>query len=159
MNLDALLKPGRLPWSPNPGVGSLDVWSAYEHPLAGTFRSGRDLVLFMMLADFDGRTSVWAYTCLPKNEATDLTKREFASVEELREFVEELLGGRRVALALAEDLLIKNWSISDSDGPILERADRFLDDLLASMRASRDPGTALRTKLAQVDAASELVDA
>jgi hypothetical protein len=50
MNMDALIKAGQLPWSPNSSVRDLDVWDEYEHPRTGTFSSNGNTVLFTMIA-------------------------------------------------------------------------------------------------------------
>lgn len=126
MNLDALLQPGALPWSPNPGVSGLDVWNAYEQPLTGTFLSGAQPVLFTIIADYEGRMSLWAYTCLTDDEAQDLAKAEFDSVPEMREAVARIFQGRKVALALAADNQIRQWSVPDEPGDIRDLAASFI---------------------------------
>lgn len=159
MNLDALVKTGRLPWSPNPSVSDLDTWHQYEHPLAGTFKSHGNTVFFTMVAEYES-TSVWAYTCLPGEEAKGLASVQFDSVESLREFADHLLEGRKMAFALAEDLLIKRWSVPDEGGSLYDLGTQFLNQVLEGLKRTRDPGTMLRAKLAQVDvAANELVEA
>jgi|ERR1039458_5189661 hypothetical protein len=160
MNLDALAKRGRLPWSPNPSTRDLDVWEEYEHPRAGTFTSEGKTVFFMAVAVGENRVSVWAYTSLTSEEAQDLAKAEFDSTASLREFAEKLLDGRKVVFALADDLLIKHWSVADGKGPVDELAIVFLNSVMESIEGSRDPSMMLRAKLAQVEVATtELVDA
>jgi hypothetical protein len=159
MNLDALIRPHRLPWSPNPAVSDLDVWDEYEHPRTGTFSSDGDVVFFTMVAGAGARVSVWAYTCLTAVEARELAEAEFDSTESLHSFVEGLLGGRKLVFALADDLLIRNWSPADHTGPVHDLAIDFLNSILESVK-DPDPATMLRAKLAQVDVATtELVDA
>jgi hypothetical protein len=159
MNLDDLVKKGRLPWSPNPDVSCLDVWHQYEHPMAGTFRTHGKTVFFTVVVEF-GNTSVWAYTCLPAAEAKRLTEVEFESPAALRECAEQLLAGHKVAFALAADLLIMHWSVHDEDGSLEELGLGFLNEVYEGLKSSKDPATMLRAKLAQVDTAStELVDA
>lgn len=160
MNLDALLQPGALPWSPNPGVSGLDVWNAYEQPLAGTFLSGAQPVLFTIIADYEGRMSLWAYTCLTGDEARDLAKAEFDSVPEMREFVAGIFHGRKVALALAADNQIRQWSVPDEPGDIRDLAASFINQIVTAAGQSQDRSTELRVKLAQAAAATdELIDA
>lgn len=159
MNLDALVKSGRLPWSPNPDVGDLDVWHQYEHPMTGTFRTHGKTVFFTIVVEF-GNTSVWAFTCLPADEARRLADVEFESPAALREFAEKLFVGRKVLFALAHDLLIRNWSVREEDGSLEELGLGFLSDVYEGLKNTKDTGTMLRAKLAQVDtAATELVDA
>jgi hypothetical protein len=160
MNLDALIRRGRLPWSPNPAASGLDVWEEYEHPRTGTFTSDGCTIFFTAVAALENRVSVWAYACLTSDEARELAKTEFDSVASLHEFAEGLLNGRKIVFALADDLLIRRWSPADGKGPVDELAIDFLNDILESVKDSRDPGTMLRAKLAQVDVATtELVDA
>ncbi len=160
MNLDALIKQGRLPWSPSPATRDLDVWDEYEYPRAGTFSSEGETVFFMAVEAFENRLSLWAYACLTSAEARDLAKAEFDSADSLREFAEELLGARKVVFALADDLLIRRWSVADSEGPVYDLAIDFLNSVLESIKGSQDPSTRLRAKLAQVDVATtELVEA
>lgn len=160
MNLDALIKAGRLPWSPNPATRDLDVWDEYEHPRAGTFTSNGNTVLFMIVVAAETRVSVWVYTCLTRDEARGLATAEFDSVASLRQFAEGLFDGRKLVFALAEDLLIQKWSVAEGTGSLPELAIDFLNGILKSIEGSRDADTMLRAKLAQVDVATtELVDA
>jgi hypothetical protein len=159
MNLDALIKAGRLPWSPNPGVRDLDVWDEYEHPRTGTFSSNGHTVLFTMVAPPGNRVSAWAYTRLTPGEARKLAEIEFESADSLRQFVAKFLDGRKLAFAMADDLLIKRWSVTEVEGALPDLAIDFLNKILESTE-NRDPATMLRAKLAQVDVeTTELVDA
>lgn len=159
MNLDALVKSGFLPWSPNSSVSDLDVWHQYDHPLAGTFSSHGMTVFFAIVAEFES-ASVWAYTCMSPQEAQGLATAEFESVAGLQSFVAKQLGGRKIAFALADDFRIKNWSVMDEAGSLYEMGMRFLNHVLEGLKNHRDPGTMLRAKLAQVDvAATALIDA
>lgn len=159
MNLDALAKRGRLPWSPNPDVRGLEVWDEYEYPRIGTFTVRGCTVFFLAVAAVGDRLSLWAYTCLSSDEAQKLSGAEFGSAADLRKFAEELLDGRKLVFALADDLQIQHWSVADN-GPLDELAIAFLNSILESAKDTRDPNTMLRAKLAQVDVATtELVDA
>jgi hypothetical protein len=159
MNLDALIKPGRLPWSPNLGVRDLDVWDEYEHPRTGTFSSDGNTVLFTMVAPPGNRVSAWAYTCLTPGEARQLAEIDFDSTDSLRQFVEAFLDGRKLAFAMADDLLIRHWSVTEVEGALPDLAIEFLNRILESTE-NRDPATMLRAKLAQVDVeTTELVGA
>jgi len=160
MNLDALAKAGRLPWSPNPTARDLDVWDEYEHPRAGTFTIDGTTVFFLALTAVGERLSLWAYTCLTSKEAHELAVAEFDSTASLREFAERLLDDRRVVFVLADDLIIRRWSVADSKGPIDERAIDFLNSVLESVKDNRHPTRMITAKLAEVDVATtELVDA
>ena len=159
MNLDALLKPGALPWSPNQDVSGLDAWNGYDHPLTGTFVCDAETVLFTILSDFEGQMSLWTYTCLTKKEQQDLAERQFESVPEMREFVRVFFEGRRLAFSLAADNKIKQWSVPDKRGPLLELAIAFLNDVLTTEHPG-DQDTTIRIKLAQAATAEAvLVDA
>jgi hypothetical protein len=160
MNLDALVKRGRLPWSPTPTARDLDVWYEYEHPRIGTFSSNGRTVLFAAVGGFETRISVWAYTCLESQEADEFSAIDFDSVDDLRELVHETFAGRRVVLALADDLLIQSWAPAETQGELFELATIFLEHVLAETRSRQNAGTQFRAKLAQVDVAThELVDA
>jgi hypothetical protein len=81
-------------------------------------------------------------------------------VDSLRQYIENLLSGRQLAFALADDLLIRQWSVADGRGSLPDLAIEFLNTVLESVQDSRDSGTMLRAKLAQVDVATtELVGA
>jgi len=160
MNLDALAKRGRLPWSPNPAARDLDVWDEYEHPRAGTFTIDGTTVFFLAVTAVGERLSLWAYGCLTSEEAHELGVAEFDSIATLREFAERLLDDRRVVFALADDLLIRRWSVAESKGPIDERAIDFMNSVLEAVKDDRHPNRMITAKLAQLDVATtELVDA
>jgi hypothetical protein len=76
----SLIITGRLPWSPSPDVGDLDVWYEYEYPYVGTFVIRDVTVLFNLLGGVETETTVWAYTCLDPDEARDLADVSFASL-------------------------------------------------------------------------------
>jgi hypothetical protein len=132
MNMEALIKPGFLPWSPNPEVRDLDVWDEYEHPRTGIFSSDGNIVLFTMVAPPCGLLSAWAYACLTSAEAQDLAKIKLDSPDSLRDRAEGLLDGRRLALAMAEDLLITHWSAPEAGGSLPDLATEFLNKILES---------------------------
>jgi hypothetical protein len=160
MNLDALVTKGRLPWSPSPEARDLDVWYEYEYPYAGTFVVRDVTVLFNVLGGVETETTVWAYTCLESDEVDELADMSFGSVTELREFVQERLNGRQLVFALADDLLISSWAVSEEKGELYEVATTFLDQVLQHARSKLNSGTRFRAKLAQVDvAAHDLVEA
>lgn len=160
MNLDALASQGRLPWSPNPDARDLDIWDEYEAPRTGTFTVNGQVVLFTVVGDHQGQLSVWAYACLDAVEAHDAAGRTFASVLELRQFVEKMLDGRRLVLALADDFLINSWAVSDARRGLYESATDFLDQVLRQARGRLDASATFRAKLAQLDAAAhELIEA
>jgi hypothetical protein len=160
MNLDALVAKGRLPWSPNPDASNLDVWYTYEYPRVGTFTVNGITVLFDVLGGAETEMTVWAYTCLESDEAAELAEVSFASPVELREFVLQKLTGRQLVFALADDLLISSWAVSEEKGELYEVATTFLDHVLQQARGKLNAGTRFRAKLAQVDVAThDLVEA
>lgn len=154
MNFDALVTQGRPPWSPNPDAADLDVWDEYEVPRTGTFTVKDTAVLFTVLGDLQGQLSVWAYTVLSATEAREVAGRSFSSAIELRQFTEEMLVGRRLVLALADDFLINSWAVSDAENGVYEAATDFLDQVLRQSHGRLDASAAFRAKLAQVDVAT-----
>jgi hypothetical protein len=152
MNLDGLLRRGALPWSPNPDASGLRVWHAYDHPLVGTFTVGSEDVLFMLVADFDGRLSVWAYTPMTTGEAEDCRAREFRSVSDLRDFLEGFFRGRPMAFAMAADLLITQWSVTrdENKAGVYDCAGVFIADIVRANGGVPDPDDALGDQLARV---------
>lgn len=158
MNLDALVSQGRLPWSPNPDAGDLDIWHQYDFPRTGTFSVKGTTVLFTLVGGSDSQLSVWAYACLDADEAVAAARMTFESLAELRQYVDDTLAGRSLVLALADDLLITSWSVSeDDDGDLYEAATAFLEQVLAQSRGRLDSGMRFRAKLAQLDAATHEV--
>jgi deoxyribodipyrimidine photolyase len=104
--------------------------------------------------------TVWAYTCLEPDEVDEFAEVSFASVSELREFVQEKLNGRQLVFAFADDLLITSWAVSEEKGELYEVATTFLDHVLQQAQSKLIPVTRFRAKLAQIDvAAHDLVDA
>jgi hypothetical protein len=144
---------GRLPWSPSPDVSDLDVWYEYEYPYVGTLLMRDVPVLFNLLGGVETETTVWAYTYLDPDEARDLADVSFASLTELREFVQEKLNGRQLLFALADDLLISSWAVSEERGDLYEVATTFLDQVLQQAWSKLDAATRFRAKLAEVDTA------
>lgn len=154
MNFDALVTQGRLPWSPNPDAIGLDIWDEYEVPRTGTFTLNGSTVLFTVLGDLQGQLSVWAYAVLSGAEAREVSSKTFSSVIELRQFAEETLAGRRLVLALADDLVINSWAVSDAENGLYEAATDFLDQVLRQEHGRLDASATFRAKLAQVDVAA-----
>jgi hypothetical protein len=154
MHLDALVTSGRLPWSPNPEARDLQVWYEYEHPYVGTFTVGDVTVLFNVLGGVETEMTVWTYTCLEPEEASDLADVSFASVPELRTFVQRLLSGRQLVFALADDLIINSWAVSEVEGDVYEAATTFLENVFAQTRGKLTADTRFRAQLAQVDVAT-----
>jgi len=160
MNLDAVVTKGRLPWRPVPDAQNLDVWFEYEHPRIGMFTAATGTVPFTAVGGFETDVSVWAYACLAPEEAGGLHQIEFGSMDDLREFVDQICATHRLVLALADDLLITSWAVAERVGPVYEVATDFLEQVLTQTRSQLDPGGRFRAKLAEVDAAThELVEA
>jgi hypothetical protein len=160
MNLDAVVTKGRLPWKPSPDAGDLAIWHQYEHPLSGTFTSMAGTVLFAALDGVESDVSVWAYACLEQDEARRLADVSFGSREDLREFIDAALASHRLVLALANDLVITDWSVADRVGPVYEVTGDFLKHILAERLRHKDPRARVHEQLAWVSAsAPEHVDA
>jgi hypothetical protein len=143
-------------------VSDLDVWYEYEYeyPYVGTFLTRDVPVLFNLLGGVETETTVWAYACLEPDEAHDFADVSFASLTDLREYVQEKLNGRQLVFALADDLLISSWAVSEERGDLYEVATTFLDQVLQQARSKLDAATRFRAKLAEVDAAArDLVQA
>jgi hypothetical protein len=143
-----------LPWSPSPDARDLHVWYEYEYPHVGIFVVSDVTVLFNVLEGVETETTVWAYTCLAPDEADDLVGVSFASLTGLREFVQEKLTGRQLAFALADDLLISSWAMSEEKGELHKAATTFLNQVLQQARSELNAGTGLRVKPAQLDIAA-----
>lgn len=149
---------GRLPWSPNPAVTDLDVWHEYEVPLVGTFRMDDQTVLFALVGDPNDDLTVWAYRCLSPEEAAAADDLAFESVGELGEHVERMFAHREAVLALAGDLLIREWTPAQVEDGLLPAALVFLKELVRA--TTLDPLTAFRGAVAEVETVhSDLVDA
>ena len=160
MNLDALVTSGRLPWSPSPDARELRVWYEYEYPYVGTFTASDVTVLFSVLGGVETEMTVWAYTCLEPDEDSELADASFASVPELHASVQQLLAGRQLVFALADDLIISSWAVSEVEGDVYEAATTFLENVFAQTRGRLTADTRFRAKLAQVDVATHnLVEA
>ncbi|GAA0968365.1 hypothetical protein GCM10009555_013620 [Acrocarpospora macrocephala] len=151
MNLDALVKRGRLPWSPSAQALDLDVWHQYEVPLAGTFVWDGQTVLFTVVGDASEPLSIWAYVSLSENEAEGLQDLEFDTDDELRDFVTGKFSRRNVVLALAYDLSLSEWSPVELEGDLLHGAVKFIQDVVKAHNPNGDPGTELRAGLAAAD--------
>jgi hypothetical protein len=74
------------------------------------------------LGGVETEMTVWAYTCLGPDEADALAEASFASLSDLRQFVQETLTGRQLVFALADDLLISSWAVSEDKGELYEVA-------------------------------------
>lgn len=160
MNLDALVKKGLSPWRPSPGVRSVDVWHEYDVPTAGILDLPQGGILFTAMGDTDDRLSVWAYTCLTEDERSKLSGLQVTSVQELRELVDQIFEGREVVFALADNLIIDQWSPATVGNSLLEAASDFLSQVLKALENSRNPEARFQARLAEVEAVTqELVEA
>jgi hypothetical protein len=160
MNLDSIVKQGRLPWRPNDQVGDLDVWHEYETPLTGVFRMQDRTVLFTMVYEYDHDVSIWAYLELDDDVTRELSEIQFDSVEALTAWVEAQFAGREAVLALARaDRIASRWTRQTVRSNLLDATDDFLSAVIKSVDEVRDTATRVRAKLAGVDAAgAELPD-
>jgi hypothetical protein len=109
MNLDVLVKRGEVPWCPSPDASDCEAWHVWDHPRAGTFRIGQDLVLFTVVSDDDGDLSVWAYVPVPAEVQGSLADARFTSGSELGEFISAQFADRMAVFAVARDLLVAHW--------------------------------------------------
>lgn len=162
MNLDALIRKGRLPWNPRGEATDPDVWHEYEIPLVGTFRIDGDLVLFTQVLESSQRFSVWAYVCPSSTEIEEISTMTFTSVDDLRDYVERVFQGREAVLALArDDRIIGHWTRAEITGDGLVAAvESFLNDILKSVNAVQDTERRVLAKLAGLEATeSELTPA
>ena len=160
MNLETLVRAGEAPWRPSPDVTGLDVWLGWDHPCAGTFRVGPDLVLFTVAyEDDDDKVSVWAYVPVPAEIEGSFSDRQFDTAADLRRFVNHFfaLAGRPAVFAAASDMSIARWAPrevpAEEDGLTSAAAD-FKESLTRAFPVT--PATRLRAavKLAE---AKELV--
>ena len=111
MNLDSLVKQGRLPWRPNSQAARLEVFHKYEVPLIGVFWMEQTAVLFTMVFEGDRNLSVWAYVELDQKVAADLPTLAFDSLETLDDWVDDQFLGREAVLAIArEDKIGSRWT-------------------------------------------------
>jgi hypothetical protein len=109
MNLDTIVKRGQAPWCPSPEAAGCDAWLVWDHPRAGTFRIGPDMVLFTIVSDSDGDLSVWAYTPVHASTEHSLAEARFGSGPEMGEFVSAHFAGQMAVFAIASDLSIAHW--------------------------------------------------
>lgn len=154
MNLDSMVKQGRLPWRPNALARELDVWHQYETPLTGTFSVGDSVILFTLVMETDSDVSVWAYMELPHDVAQSVGDLSFEGVHDLNQWVEEQFRGHEAVLAFAkEGRLAGRWGRKHVDRDLLTALESFLQDLIHSVDEVEDTSTRIRAKVAGVAAA------
>jgi hypothetical protein len=144
MNLDALVKRGEVPWCPSPDATDCDAWLVVDHPRAGTFRVGSDLVLFTVVSDND---SVWAYAPVQGDAEHLFADARFGTGPELGEFISAHFAGQMAVFAVASDLLVAHWG----EYPVPEGADGLATAATAfvsSLTASARPMARLQAALA-----------
>ncbi|WP_435211182.1 hypothetical protein [Streptomyces sp. bgisy034] len=92
---------GALPWKPQRGMKMVRELNRWDVPTAGILRNWRGhYQLFRCLDGASGQYSVWAYIELTRAEARGLMALEG---EELRQRQAELMVGRTLSLAVAEE--------------------------------------------------------
>ena len=137
MNLDALVKRGEVPWCPSPDATDCDAWLVVDHPRAGTFRIGSDLVLFTVVSDNDGDLSVWAYAPVQGDVEHLFAEARFGTGPELGEFISAHFADQMAVFAVASDLLVAHWGEypvpAGADG-LATAAAAFVSSLIASAR-------------------------
>jgi hypothetical protein len=147
MNLDTIVKRGEAPWCPSPEASDCDAWLVWDHPRAGTFRIGSDLVLFTVVSDDDGDLSVWAYTPVQAGAEHSFADARFASGSELGEFVSAYFAGQMAVFAVASDLSVAHWGeyrVPEGADGLATAAAAFVSSLIAAAR----PATRLQAALA-----------
>ncbi|MFF5210303.1 hypothetical protein [Streptosporangium sp. NPDC000396] len=160
VNLDSLVKQGRLPWRPNAQSKDLEVFHQYEIPLTGIFWMGQAAVLFTMAFEGDGDLSVWSYVELDEEVAAGLPALTFESLEMLDDWVDSQFLGREAVFAIVrEDRIGSRWTRIHVESGLLEATDAFLTAVIQSLDQVEDTASRIRAKIAGLDAArSELPD-
>ncbi|MCG5219403.1 hypothetical protein [Streptosporangium sp. KLBMP 9127] len=154
MNLDSLVKRGRLPWRPGSEVYDLDVWHEYEIPLTGTFRVGADLVMFTQVLESSHGLSAWAYVCVRPEESEEFGDVTFGSTDELRGFVEATFLDREAVLTLArDDRIIDRWTRSDVTNGLVPTVEGFLNRIIGSVNDVENTERRVGAKFAGLEAA------
>lgn len=160
MNLDKLVCRGQAPWCPKREAQDVTIWHQYDFPSCGTYRLDGRLVLFTVVADGD-ELSVWAYAPVPVARETEVEDASFDSVTDMMAFIDEMLMGREVVLALARDFKVLVWErrhIGSDEAPA-EVAVQFVKALLEEKKEPA-PAVLLQAQLAYTEVATqELVDA
>lgn len=154
MNLDSVIKRGRLPWRPRPEAGELEVWHEYEIPLTGVFRLHGHHVMFTQVMESAKGLSAWAYACLSESEAEELSSVTFSSLDEMRDFVESVFQGREAVLALAkDDRIIDQWTRVSVQNGLRGALEEFINGIIKSVNKMTDRDRRLRAKFAGLEAA------
>jgi hypothetical protein len=130
MNYDTIVTKGRPPWLPNAKAADLDVFHAYDIPLAGVFEWGATKVLFLCVTGATSRSNVWAYKPLTASELKKLDSKEFADPEDFEAFAHSLFKGKRAVFAYARHGRVSNWSTVHVDEGVLPSAVEFLEKKL-----------------------------
>ena len=167
VNLDSIVKQGRLPWRPNAQASGLEVWHEYETPLTGTFTMGSSMVLFTLVLETDSEISIWGYVELPEEVSDTIGELSFGDVDALNSWVEDQFSKREAVLAFAkQSRLAGRWGRKVVKDNLLGALESLLEDFINSVDEVRDPTTRIKAKVAGVAAAryelpsrSTLVDA
>jgi hypothetical protein len=161
MNLDKLVCRGQAPWRPKAEAQDVTIWHKYDFPSCGTYRLGGHLVLFTVVADGD-ELSIWAYAPVPAAREAEVEGASFNSPAEMMAFIDDMLAGREVVLALAKDFKIVMWErrhLGRDETPV-EAAVQFMKGLLEVKQGAPAPDVVLQAQLAYTEVATqELVDA
>lgn len=135
MNLDTVVKRGEAPWCPSPDATDCDAWLEWDHPRAGTFRIGPDLVMFTVVSDDDGDLSVWAYAPVQSEAERPFAQARFASSSDLGEFISAHFAGQMAVFAVASDLSVAHWSeyrVAEGADGLATAAAAFVSSLIAA---------------------------
>jgi hypothetical protein len=102
---DSLVSAGQLPWEPSAAAEDVDVWYKFDLPLAGTYRLGDDLLLFLLITTAGDR-SLWAYVPVPADRARAVTEAQFNGEAELQAFAAGCFSAQKAVFAVAQDFTI-----------------------------------------------------
>jgi hypothetical protein len=135
MNYDTIVTKGLPPWLPNATATGLDVYHAYDIPLAGVFKSGATKVLFLCVVGATSESNVWIYKPLTASELKKLESEDFADPDDFEAFTHSLFEGKRAVFAYARHGRISKWSAVQVDEGVLPSAVKFLE---GAFQASED---------------------
>jgi hypothetical protein len=128
MNYDTIVTKGQPPWLPNAKATGLDVFHAYDIPLAGVFESGATKVLFLCVTGATSRSNVWVYKPLTASELKKLESRDFGDLDDFEAFAHSLFKGKRAVFAYAQHGEVSSWSTVHVDEGVLPSAVEFLEE-------------------------------
>jgi hypothetical protein len=114
VNLDRLVSAGYRPWKPTADAHDVDAWDKYDFPNCGTYRLGKDLIIFTLITT-GGTRSLWAYVPVPGEDEESVCNARFDTPDEFDAFLASRFAGLEAVFAAAEDFVIT----SKSDGILI----------------------------------------